>query len=135
MANDAMSKFKSTLNRGITTINVKTSSSLEKTKIRTHIESLNAEIQRTFFEIGEQTYAAWEQGTEGDFTEQLSAIREKKEEIERLTQQLTEIDRQNDVILGKAARNQAQELVCPSCGAVYDEPVNFCRKCGSRLQG
>lgn len=40
MANDAFEKFKKSVNRGITTISIKTSSSLEKSKIKLHMDSL-----------------------------------------------------------------------------------------------
>lgn len=50
---DAFDKLRSSLNRGITTISVKTSSSLEKTKLKTHIESLTNDIQKLYSEAGD----------------------------------------------------------------------------------
>ena len=51
---DAFEKFKSSINRGITTISMKTASSLEKTKLKTHMDSLKNENQRLIVEIGER---------------------------------------------------------------------------------
>ena len=46
--NNTFSKLKSSLDRGITTISVKTSSSLEKAKVNTHIEFLAPIIMQEF---------------------------------------------------------------------------------------
>ena len=67
MAADAFEKLKSSFNRGITTISVKTSSSLEKSKIKTHIESLTRDIERDIQQIGETAYKIWSD-EEKDFT-------------------------------------------------------------------
>jgi hypothetical protein len=44
MAGDAFSKFGDSMSRAITKISVKTSSSLEKSKIKMHIESLTKDV-------------------------------------------------------------------------------------------
>lgn len=141
MAGDAFSKFKSSFNRGITTISVKASSSLEKSKIKTHIESLESEIQKMIFSIGEQAYAKWE-NKDSDFSslnETFEQIDRKKQEIESLTAELNSIDERDSQILGNAknedgTRTDSSVCVCPNCGMRYDEPVRFCRSCGFKLQ-
>ena len=141
MANDAISKFKSSINRGITTINVKTSSSLEKTKIKTHIESLRTEIGKLFSSIGERAYAVWESQSGADddrLLEMYALVKQKKDEIESLTAELNSIDERDNQILGtmkqEAADAAGRKIVCPQCGSQYDEPAKFCRKCGQKLQ-
>lgn len=140
MANDAISKFKSSINRGITTINVKTSSSLEKTKIRTHIESLRTDIEKLFHNIGERAYAVWESRSETDdgLAEMYALVKQKKDEIESLTAELNSIDERDNQILGtmkqEAVEAVGRKIVCPQCGSQYDEPAKFCRKCGHKLQ-
>ena len=139
MANDALSKFKSSINRGITTINVKTSSSLEKTKIKTHIDSLRAEIERLFYSIGERAYTVWEGQTDaGEGLEELYAlVKQKKDEINQLNAELSSIDERDNQILGtmkqEAAAASGGMIVCPECGSQYDTPAKFCRKCGHKL--
>ena len=139
MANDALSKFKSSINRGITTINVKTSSSLEKTKIRTHIESLRAESEKLIHSVGERAYAAWEsQSSDEGLTELYGLVKQKKEEIERLSAELASIDERDKQILGTMKQEVVPgadgKITCPECGSQYDEPAKFCRKCGHKLQ-
>ena len=140
MAHDAISKFKSSINRGITTINVKTSSSLEKTKIRTHIESLRADIEKLFHSIGERAYAGWERqaGEDEGLTEMFVLVKQKKDEIDQLTAELFSIDERDNQILGtmkqEAAPAAGRKITCPECGSQYDDPAKFCRKCGHKLQ-
>ena len=140
MANDALSKFKSSINRGITTINVKTSSSLEKTKIRTHIDSLRAEIGKLYYSIGERAYFVWESqsGSDEGLTELYTLVKQKKDEIDRLAAEIASIDERDNEILGtmrpETAEPAARKIVCPQCGSEYDAPARFCRKCGCQLQ-
>ena len=143
MAGGTFQKFKSSLNRSVTTISVKASSSLEKTKIRTHIESIQGEIQRLTVSVGEGIYAKWSAG-ESDYAsivEQLESIKQKNEEIQQLTEEFNSIDDRDSQILGntKAQETAApppedkNAIFCPKCGARYDSPVRFCRKCGCQL--
>lgn len=144
MAADAFQKFKSSFNRGVTTISIKTSSSLEKVKIKTHIESIEAEVARLITAIGEATYTIWENG-DRDITvlgEHLALIKQKREEIAQLQSEYEAIDERGSQILGTPVEEAPQTgpeqkaeagVVCPNCGARYTTAVNFCRKCGTRL--
>lgn len=138
---DAFENLKSAWNRGITTISVKTSSSLEKSKIKTHIDSLARDIEKDLQTAGEAAYKIWESGSE-DFTplyERFEATKRKQEEIARLNEELASIDVRDNQILGTATAAERQEEVaapkfaCTNCGAQYDAPVKFCRKCGTKL--
>ena len=133
MANDAFEKLKSSVNRGITTISVKTSSTLEKSKIRTHIDSLQKDIERIYTSLGESLYMEWlqEEINHAVFTERLEAVKAKKAEIEELNVQLASIDARDSQILGNA--EEKNNLVCPKCGTKYDGPVKFCGKCGNKM--
>jgi rubrerythrin len=132
---DAFSKIKSSLNRGITTISVKTSSTLEKSKIRTQIETLNNEIQKLYTEIGKTSYAKWCQA-DPDCTvlEQLfNDIKAKEENIAALNQELVSIDERDNQTLGTKEEKPVAQFTCPNCGAGYDSPVKFCRSCGTKM--
>ena len=136
---DAFDKFKSSLNRGITTINVKASSFSEKTKIKTHIDTLNSDIQKLYFEIGQTAFNKW-QNSDPDNSTLLALfeqIQEKQNNIVELNNQLSAIDERDNQILGtkaeKPAAAAAPAIICPSCGAGYDTPVKFCRSCGFKM--
>lgn len=140
---DSFQKIKSSLNRGVTTISLKTSSSLEKAKIKTHIDSLTTEVERTLNAAGAAAYEIWESGSI-DFSplnEQFAAVQQKRQEIAQLQQEYDGIDARDSQILGNMAppapapapAEPAGSVTCPNCGSVYAAPVRFCRKCGQRL--
>ena len=146
MAGDTFQKFKSSINRGVTAISIKTSSSLEKVKIKTHIESINSEIERLIVAAGETAYTIWESGELDipSLNEQFSLIKQKKEEIALLESEYASIDERDNQILGTQVPDETVStppvtesvvgITCPNCGANYTTPVKFCRKCGNKLQ-
>lgn len=144
MAGDAFQKFKSTFNRGVTTISVKTSSSLEKAKIKTHIESIEKEMEHLMLEIGKKAYEIWEED-QGDFSlleEQCLIVKQKKEEIIHLKEEFNFIDERDGQIFGTSTTEDIKEIIpeaddtiiCPNCGLKYIQSVRFCKKCGQRLK-
>lgn len=147
MAGDAFQKFKSTFNRGVTTINVKTASSLEKVKIKTHIDSINKEMEHLFLEIGRAAYEIWEKGSV-DFSileEQCLSVKQKEEEIIQLNEEYNSIDERDGKILGTSmaeeTKNEKEDvpvgkesITCPKCKAIYYQSVRFCTKCGQQLK-
>jgi ribosomal protein L40E len=140
MAGDAFDKLMSSFNRGITTISVKTSSSLEKSKIKTHMESLARDIEKDLHLVGEEAYKIWGSETQdySALNERFEAIKRKQDEITRLEADLAAIDERDSQILGTAERQEAvavatPKLVCSNCNAQYETAVKFCRRCGNKL--
>ena len=149
MAGDAFEKIKMSVNRSITTIGVKTSATLEKSKILTHIDSLEKDNEKTYTAIGQEAYEIWASGS-NDFSglnEKFELIKKRKSDIEELTEQFNSIEDKNNEILGKSDNKQQENVVvpaenpamadrifCSQCGEVYDRTVKFCRKCGNKLQ-
>lgn len=143
MAGDAFSKFGDSMSRAITKISVKTSSSLEKSKIKMHIESLTKDVQKMLMNVGDEVYTLWLNGETSNqsLTEKLEAVKQKKGEIEQLSAELASIDDRDNEILGtKAEAEQPPEVVvpqkpcCPNCGSEHEPTAKFCRKCGHKLQ-
>ncbi|MBQ8004914.1 MAG: zinc ribbon domain-containing protein [Clostridia bacterium] len=136
---EVFERFKSSVNRGITTISVKTSSSLEKSKLKTHIESLQSDIKKLYYVVGEKFYENWasESSTMDQLPDLLESIKQKKQEILDLTASLESIDDRDNQILGNVKpepKPEVKKFICFNCGAQYDAPVNFCRSCGQKLQ-
>lgn len=126
-------------------------------KIKTHIESINAEIERLIYSAGEAAYGVWIQENR-DFSALdgiLGSIKQKRDEIARLESEYAAIDERDNQILGTSeaaathpanAQAPAQTAVnapatatdsgvtCPNCGAHYTTPARFCRKCGTQLR-
>ena len=142
MAGEAFSKLGNSMSRAIAKISVKTSSSLEKSKIKMHIESLTKEMQKMFADIGEEVYTLWLQGDSSneELSEKLEAVKIKKTEIEQLVIELNSIDDRDNEILGTKIEEAKEESVipskpcCPNCGSECDVSAKFCRKCGYKLQ-
>lgn len=142
MAGDAFQKLKNSVNKGITTISVKTSSTLEKSKIQMHIESLTKELEKIYRDAGEQAYLAWKTGETSPeaISEYFGKVDEHLEAIAGLETELNSIDARDQQILGtkpeesSKAAAAAKGVVCPGCGAEYAAPVKFCRNCGRNLQ-
>ena len=133
---DVFGKLKSSINRGITTISVKTSSSLEKTKIKTHIDTLEADIQKLIYSAGELSYAifAGESEDNDKLKTFFETIKQKREEVSELTLELNAIDERDNKILGTNEKEvPAGGCVCSNCGATFDTPMNFCRNCGNKM--
>lgn len=143
MAGDAFSKLGDSMIRAITKISVKISSSLEKSKIKMHIESLTKDVHKLLVDVGEEVYSLWLQGDTSNqsLVDKLETVKQRKEEIEQLTVELNSIDERDNQILGTKteAEEQAEPTAtskncCPNCGAECDSAAKFCRKCGYKLQ-
>ena len=137
MAGDTFNKIKNTVNRGITTISIKTSSSLEKSKIKTHIDTLEKEVQKLLLTTGENAYSIWiDNDTDyHSLTDKFVVIKQKKAEIEQLRLELDSIDERDNQILGKNTEYAREDdpIICPECGSKYIVTVKFCRKCGYKF--
>ena len=80
-----MASLKESLSKGITTINVKTSSFMEESKCKTYISTLEKEIQILKQNIGEIVYAKSVAGEsyEEEVTKIIEQIQSKYAEIEQ----------------------------------------------------
>lgn len=138
---DAFEKFKNSINRGVTVVSMKTSTSLEKARIKSQIDKLNDEIQRMMTAVGEAVYLMWSKGDTNfsKLNDHLQVITQKKEEIVALNTESAALDQRNCKILDNAADENGVSgadivgNVCPGCNTTYAEGAKFCRKCGYKL--
>ena len=157
-----MADLKSTFSKGLTVLNVKTANFLEVNKIKTYIATLNTEIAALKAEIGEIVYQDWtkEHVTLAHIEKQLNDIAEKEATIKKQQTELDELELKEKQILGNqnpvqtsggavsgaAAPGTAApgaagfyptpsdgSIICPNCGQKYEHAINFCRKCGTKL--
>jgi len=143
MAGDAFPKLSNSMSRAITKLSVKTSSSLEKSKIKLHIESLTKDVQNMLTDIGQDVYSLWLNGELSNqlLTEKLEAVKQKNAEIEQLSIELASIDDRDNEILGIKTNSEPKTEVvapkksnCPNCGSECEPTAKFCRKCGKQLK-
>ena len=142
MPGDVFKKIGDSMGRAVTKISVKTSSSLEKSKIKMHIDSLSKDVQKMLTEIGEGVYSLWlnGEGVNQDLLEKMKVVKQKKDEIEKLIAELNSIDDRDNEILGTTIANTQSDVIeasnnpcCSNCGTEHDPVAKFCRKCGNKL--
>lgn len=135
---DPLQKIKSSFNKGITTITVKTSSTIEKTKLSTHIYKLKEDILSLYTRYGQDSYKKYKNVgnvTDESLKEIFKNIEEKENTIRSLLNEIKKIDEQNNEILGNSQNTMNQsKFYCSNCGASYSTKVNFCRKCGKKIE-
>ena len=129
-----MASLKESLSKGITTINVKTSSFMEESKCKTYISTLEKEIQILKQNIGEIVYAKSVAGEsyEEEVTKIIEQIQSKYAEIEQQKATIEQLAVQEKQILG----NQSATVnikYCAKGGAQNAANYKFCSKCGTPL--
>ena len=69
------------MSRAISKISVKISSSLEKSKIKMHIESLTTDMQKMLMDVGEEVYSLWLNGESSNqsLVEKLETVKQRKD--------------------------------------------------------
>lgn len=133
--------LKQGISRQLTKINLKTSSFMEETKIKTYIDTLENEIAELKKQCGEVGYQMW---AEKQFhQERLIPIYQKIEEkyclIMEQKQNIEDIRRNSRTVLGNQPDDEKHETSptgesrCPNCGEVCMAGMKFCRRCGTRL--
>jgi len=139
--NDAFGRLKSSVNRGVATISVKAGSTIEKTRIKTHIDTLRTEIDKLLSEAGSRGYEIWCSGAV-DYAvlgQIFMTVAAKKQEIAELRRELEELPEKENQILGKTENTRPRETAvqasfCSVCGTQISPEAKFCVKCGARLK-
>lgn len=133
-----MAGIKNSFSKGLTTINVKASNFMEENKLKTHISTLETEIEKLKFSVAEEVYKEYVDGTFAieNVSEMLDTIKEKYHLIDQINAEINNLSTKEMEILGSTAnQNAVQEGVqfCSQCGAPYKVGYKFCEKCGNKL--
>lgn len=136
-----MATIKDKFSKGLTTINVKTSTFMEQNKIKTYISTLEDEIKVLKAQVGETVYTKWAAGAFDVVCveDALTRIKEKYAEIEVQKEKMEKLVIEEQQILGTSTEqpvvNAAAQgnVFCSSCGAANPANYKFCTKCGSAL--
>jgi hypothetical protein len=143
MANESFSKIQNAVTRTTAAIGVKTSVFVESAKIKTHIGTIKKEIGTMISDLGSIVYEAWEKDEidTAQIAEQCEQIKAKYESIDELNQEIEKLEKQEGEVLGvkkpdsggAAMEETPASYICPNCRLVYEAPVKFCRKCGTKM--
>jgi len=132
-----MANFQNSISKGLTALNMKTSNFLEETKIKTHITTLEEEIEQLKKVIGEKVYQNWDKNDNilEIISEEVSCVKEKYAMIEQLKKEIEELSKKEKEVLGNgfAAREENSTVFCTQCGAECSKEAHFCVKCGNKL--
>ena len=131
--------MKSKINKGLTTVSVKTSSSMEKAKLNIYMESVQGEMKKLKQDLGYKVYELWEKEDfeMGKIEKELQAIKDKQAVVNDLQNQIQSIEEQANSILGtmdKVGEQETEGCICAECGAVYADKINFCVQCGNKIR-
>lgn len=129
---DSFEKIKNKINKGMVTVSSKTTSTIEKTKIKTRIASVQNDIELMYASLGDLTYKMWINNDHnfGNFDEKCNMIKAKQEELARLNDEIRQVEEKEKQTIEEAS---AYRVFCSNCGAEYDHPVKFCAKCGNKI--
>lgn len=126
-----LSKFMETLDRGITTVSVKSEIMVEANRIKTEMNSLRREITSAKTMLGETVYQGWHQGGTEQKTidDACAAIQEQEQRLNQLQLHLEQLKGEEENRL----KAQAACIYCPQCGSANPVGANFCGSCGEKM--
>lgn len=127
--------LKQQFSKQITKLNVKTTTFLEETKVRTYVNTLQAEIQELKLQAGDVGYSSYRSGADASakLVELYNKIYERYTTIQQQERLLEQQAEWNMQVLGTTASTEPSDVFCPNCGEHYTTPIKFCRKCGTKL--
>lgn len=129
---DSFEKLKNKINKGMVTVSSKTTSTIEKTKIKTRISTVQNDIELMYASLGDLVYKMWLNNDRNfdAFDEKCRMIKAKQEEIASLNEEIRQAEEREKKAIEEAS---AYRVFCSNCGAEYDEPVKFCARCGNKI--
>ncbi len=130
-----MAGFMDSVNKGLATLNVKTSNLMETSKFKTAITGRENEIAALKKVIGETVYLNRNNFSMDMIQEEIKSIEEKYAAIDDLKRQIAELEEKEKNILGAGSSNgTTAKIFCSQCGAPNEAGSKFCEKCGSKLE-
>lgn len=129
-----MAGFMDSINKGLTTINVKTSNMMEGSKLKTAISTKESEIAAIQKLIGETVYINRTNFNMDMIKDQLASIEGKYTEIDGLKRQIAELEEKEKAILGDGSESGEAKIFCTQCGAPNSPTSKFCKKCGMKIE-
>jgi ribosomal protein L32 len=117
------------IDKGVTTVSVKSRELIEVTRITAQIAALNEERKNALAELGAVVLDLAHRNEIGP----TPAVLERCETIREIDRSIQEKEAEQRRIRQEA--NQALGIeVCPGCGSKVGEPDRFCRTCGYQLR-
>jgi NADH pyrophosphatase NudC (nudix superfamily) len=129
-----LDKLKRGIDKGVTTVTVKSKEALETTQLRSQVKTLQEEKQRGLEELGNIVYTLYVQGTleteAGRVRVKCSALAALDQKIRDKEDEIRQVQLKAQEALGKTP---ASPLGVCACGAPIYEGMNFCGGCGKNV--
>lgn len=129
---DLLSKVKSNVNKAVTTVSVKSTNAIEKSKLNTYISTLNQEIDQLKVKLAARYYDMWV-AEDLDFDEIdgiCQQILDREGAIKMHQQKIQQVDASEQHKLG---RDELEGMFCGQCGGKNGQGSKFCVHCGTAL--
>ena len=122
------------INKGLATINVKTSNLMEMTKLKSAISLRESEIETIMKTIGEIVYVNRSNFSINMVSDKIELIKGKYDEINGFRSQITDLEANEKALLGDNSSYDIEaKIFCIKCGAPNKIGGRFCEKCGIKL--
>ena len=125
-----LTKIKSTIDKGVTSVSIKSNELIETAKLKTHNASLEKEIEGAKTRAGGEYYSQWK-AQEYDLEKinvMCTNIKDNENLIKINVRKIDELQRQNESILNGMS---SSSNVC-KCGYANNPSAKFCVKCGEK---
>lgn len=106
------------MKQGFQTVSDGSQKLLDKVEVKKQISTIEKEINGIYVSIGKKYIENMKGDIPEDMAGYVNTLNEKTDELEKLKNQLDELNDKN---------------VCPACGAPNQKGQKFCDKCGTRL--
>lgn len=128
-----LEKFKRSIDRGIVSAGVQSTTYLETGKLRSKIDHTNKAIEQVKVEMGHAVYSNWKVGSDNAayIEETCEKIRKLEHEIEMYRSKITELQTEKERVLSGNIGDD--EWMC-SCGQRNAPGARFCIGCGQEFK-
>ncbi|WP_151075055.1 zinc ribbon domain-containing protein [Flintibacter sp. KGMB00164] len=132
-----LEKLRNSLDKGIVTIGVKSSTYLEIGKLKAKIEAVKSNVDKATFELGNSVFSYWV-NNDGEIDcrrieEACKNISELQREITRYQGAIEELEAEKARVLSGENGSLSSNTVTCSCGQINEQGAKFCLQCGRAL--
>ena len=131
-----MAGIKKGITKGLASINIKTANFMETNKLKTHISTLEDEINKMTLNVGEIIYQSWAKKENGleECVPILETIKLKRDTVIKLQSEIKALEDKEKEILGNLQEDKTlpkSHSTCSNCGSALLDNAKFCTKCGT----
>ena len=128
---DFFDKFKQGIEKGVTTVSVKSKEAIETTRLKSHIAELQRQKREALEELGSIAYTMY---AKDSFD--LDRIKARCSNVASLDEQIKkkEAELRESHIRAEEALGKPKPIVVCQCGGDIYEGTKFCGKCGMKVQ-